>query len=274
MKNRHLIALDLDGTLLTDKKTISLRSKQTIQQAREQGHIVVIATGRPHRASSMYYRELALDTPMVNFNGAYTHHPLDANWDHHHSPLELNTAREIIHALQPFNVRNILAEVLDDVYLQNEDHSIKEIFSAGNPLIRTGNLHELLAEDPTSLLIHPHDEQIADIRTHLKEVHADVIEHRTWGAPWNVIEIVQTGIHKAYGLDRIAKHYNISPDKVIAFGDEDNDLEMLEYAGQGVAMGNGIDTVKTIANFTTKSNEEDGVALYLEEALLLNKKRK
>jgi 5-amino-6-(5-phospho-D-ribitylamino)uracil phosphatase len=272
MNSKHLIAVDLDGTLLTDKKIISDRSKKTLQLAREQGHIVVIATGRPYRASNIYYQELGLDTPMVNFNGAYIHHPVNDSWDPHHSPLQLKTAHEIIDALQKFNVRNILAEVIDDVYLQNDDHSIKEIFSMGDPLIKTGNLQELLAEDPTSLLIHPHDHQIDEIRKHLKEVHADVIEHRTWGAPWNVIEIVQTGIHKAYGLSKIANHYNIPSERIIAFGDEDNDLEMLEYAGQGIAMGNGIDSVKSIANFVTKTNEEDGIALYLEEALLLNKK--
>jgi 5-amino-6-(5-phospho-D-ribitylamino)uracil phosphatase len=269
---QHLIAIDLDGTLLTDEKTISLNSKHTIQKARDAGHIVVIATGRPHRASANYYTELNLNTPMVNFNGALIHHPLNRNWDHRHSPLDLTTAKSIIEALQSFNVKNILAEVLDDVYLQHDDDSIKDIFSAGNPLIKTGNLHELLLEDPTSLLIHPHDDHIDEIRSHLKELHADVIEHRTWGAPWNVIEIVQTGIHKAFGLKMIAEDYGIPQERIIAFGDEDNDLEMLEFAGQGIAMANGISSVKNIANSITKSNQEDGVALYLQEALRLNMK--
>lgn len=82
MNKQHLIALDLDGTLLTDNKIISTRTKHTIAKAKEQGHIVVISTGRPFRASYDYYKELDLNTPIVNFNGAYVHHPLDSNWEH------------------------------------------------------------------------------------------------------------------------------------------------------------------------------------------------
>ena len=96
MNKQHLIALDLDGTLLTDNKIISTRTKHTIAKAKEQGHIVVISTGRPFRASYDYYKELGLNTPIVNFNGAYVHHPLDSKWGTHHSPLELATAQEIV----------------------------------------------------------------------------------------------------------------------------------------------------------------------------------
>lgn len=75
MAERHLIALDLDGTLLKDDKTISPKTKTVLNKAREMGHVVMIATGRPFRSSELYYRELGLDTPIVNFNGAFIHHP-------------------------------------------------------------------------------------------------------------------------------------------------------------------------------------------------------
>ena len=77
---KHLIVLDLDGTLLTDQKTISKRTKNTLLKAKENGHEVMIATGRPYRASEVYYKELSLSTPIVNFNGAFVHHPLDNKW--------------------------------------------------------------------------------------------------------------------------------------------------------------------------------------------------
>ena len=105
MNKQHLIALDLDGTLLTDNKIISTRTKHTIAKAKEQGHIVVISTGRPFRASYDYYKQLDLNTPIVNFNGAYVHHPLDSNWGTHHSPLELATAQEIVRACFDFGVK-------------------------------------------------------------------------------------------------------------------------------------------------------------------------
>src|SRR5690625_4857585 len=108
MENKqHLIALDLDGTLLTDKKEISPRTKQTIIKAMEAGHVVVIATGRPHRSSIPYYHTLGLDTPMVNFNGALIHHPRDDKWDALHTPMPKRTALKIVEACYEVGVHNI-----------------------------------------------------------------------------------------------------------------------------------------------------------------------
>lgn len=76
----HLICLDLDGTLLNDNKEISSYTKQVLNELQQRGHQIMIATGRPYRASQMYYHELNLTTPIVNFNGAYVHHPKDKNF--------------------------------------------------------------------------------------------------------------------------------------------------------------------------------------------------
>lgn len=84
-----------------------------------------------------------------------------------------------------------------------------------------------------------------------------------------MIELIKSGINKAVGLEKITDYYGIPPERVIAFGDEDNDLEMLEFAGCGVAMGNGIEGVKSVANKVTKSNEEDGIAVFLKDYFAL-----
>ncbi len=269
MSKPHLIALDLDGTLLTNEKKITPRTKATIKKAKENGHIVVIATGRPHRASMTYYHELSLNTPMVNFNGAYTHHPADKYWGTYHSPLQLNTAKSIIETCHTFQVKNMFAEVINDVYAHRYDNDIHELFSLDDTTIKTGDLLYHLTEDPTSLLIFPENNQVDLIKKHLEEIHADLIEYRNWGTPWNVIEIIRAGISKATGLQQIADYYNIPSERVIAFGDEDNDLEMIEFAGHGIAMENAIDDLKNIAKTVTKSNEEDGIAIYLEKTLAL-----
>ncbi|MFC4559285.1 Cof-type HAD-IIB family hydrolase [Virgibacillus kekensis] len=271
---RHLIALDLDGTLLTDDKKISERNKQTVQKAMEAGHVVVIATGRPHRASINYYHELGMDTPMVNFNGALIHHPTDKKWDALHSPMPIETARKIVEACYDLNVHNILAEVRDTVYLDQYDDKIIEIFqsTSGEQPFIIGSLKNELEEDPTSLLIHPKEDHIRELRGHLDDYHAELIEHRKWGAPWNIIEIVKKGMNKAVGLQKIAHYYNIPQERIIAFGDEDNDLEMIDYAGVGVAMGNAIDELKSVAKHVTESNENDGIGAFLENYLKVNEK--
>ncbi|MCM3586117.1 Cof-type HAD-IIB family hydrolase [Mesobacillus maritimus] len=269
MPEKHLIALDLDGTLLKDDKTISDKNKKVLRKAREEGHIVMIATGRPFRSSEMYYKELDLDTPIVNFNGAFVHHPRNHNWGIHHSPLSIDVAKDIVEALDSFQFHNIIAEVVDDVYFHYHDEKLIDIFNLGSPSVTTGDLRRFLKQAPTSMLIHTEEDQLDKIRKHLSEVHAEVIDHRSWAAPWHVIEIVKYGLNKAVGLKKAADYFNIPSERIIAFGDEDNDLDMLEFAGKGIAMGNGIAAVKNIANDITLSNEEDGVGAYLNDALNL-----
>ncbi|MGI2327440.1 Cof-type HAD-IIB family hydrolase [Planococcus sp. YIM B11945] len=265
----HLIVLDLDGTLLTDQKVISDKTKTTLGKALDAGHQVMIATGRPYRSSEPYYRELGLTTPIVNFNGAFVHHPNDAKWGTHHTPISLDVVHEVVESMHDFNFYNIVAEVLDDVYVHYHDEKLMDIFRYGDPSITTGDLRNFLKADPTSMLIHAPIDKVPLIHDHLSSVHAEVIDHRRWGAPWHVIEIVKSGLSKAVGIDRVSKSLGISKEHIIAFGDEDNDMEMLDYAGVGVAMGNAIDPLKSIANEITLTNNEDGIAELLIERLKL-----
>ncbi|TQS75834.1 HAD family phosphatase [Ornithinibacillus gellani] len=270
MQNKqHLIAIDLDGTLLTDDKRISSRNKLILQKAMKEGHIVIIATGRPHRASIDYYHTLGLDTPMVNFNGALIHHPRDNKWRALHNPMPKRTALSVVDTCYQLDVHNIMAEIQDDVYLDKYDETFINIFqqtAKRNPFT-IGSLKQKLIDDPTSLLIYPKEDHITALRSNLDDHHAEVIEHRKWGAPWNIIEIVKKGMNKAVGLQKISHYYHIPQERIIAFGDEDNDLEMIDYAGVGVAMDNAIDELKSIASHVTKTNEEDGISVFLEEYL-------
>ncbi len=266
---QHLIVLDLDGTLLTDDKTISEKTKLTLEKAKEAGHQIMIATGRPFRASSVYYNELMLTTPIVNFNGALVHHPNNKSWQTIHSPMDISVVHDVVDSVDKYQYKNLIAEVMDDVYIHTEDQSMMDIFKMGEPNVSIGNLRKNLSDDPTSLLIHATEENVPSIRKHLEDVHAELIDHRRWGAPFHIIEIVKKGLNKAVGISHVAKDLGIPRDRIIAFGDEDNDLEMIEYAGIGVAMSNGIDQLKSIANEITLSNNEDGIANLLIERLKL-----
>jgi Cof subfamily protein (haloacid dehalogenase superfamily) len=265
MADNHLIVLDLDGTLLNNDKQISPRTKQVLSKLKENGHQIMIATGRPYRASEMYYRELGLNTPIVNFNGAFVHHPLLTSWGAFHSPLDINIAKDIVEACDEFEYHNIIAEVRDDVYFHYHDQKLIDLLKLGNPKVITGDLRNFLEQSPTSMLIHAEEEQVTQIREHLSEVHAEVIDHRSWATPFHVIEIVKSGLNKAVGIQRVADYMNIPRERIVAFGDEDNDLEMIDYAGTGVAMGNAISPLKTVANAITLTNEEDGIAIFLED---------
>lgn len=264
---KYLIALDLDGTLLNDEKIITDRTLRTLNYLKEQGHVIVIATGRPYRVSKQYYAQLNLDTPIVNMNGAYIHHPRNKNWKEIHNPMPINVAMDIIDTSYEVGVQNIMAEVIDQVYVDRDDNNpLVEYFIGGlEQQAIIGELRNTLQDNPSSMLIHPFEDRVDLIRNTIDKRHATVVDYRKWGAPFNVIEIVKSGMHKAFGLQIIAKEYGIPQERIIAFGDEDNDLEMIEYAGIGVAMGNGIDPLKNIAKEITITNTEDGVAYFLEQ---------
>ena len=266
---QHLIVLDLDGTLLTSKQTISPYTETILMKAKEAGHEIMIATGRPYRASQQYYKQLHLTTPIVNFNGAYIHHPLVASWNHIHTPISMEVVNDVVHSIHKYEYENLIAEIKDDVYLHKDDRSLMKILGNGNPMIVAGNLAETLPDNPTSLLIHAEEENVSTIRDHLQDVHAELIEHRRWGAPFSVVEVVRKGLNKAVGIDYIARQMGVPRDRIIAFGDEDNDLEMIDYAGVGVVMGDGIDQLKSIANEVTLSNNDDGIGHFLADRLNL-----
>ncbi len=91
---------------------------------------------------------------------------------------------------------------MDDVYVREIDEDKKHIFEFGSPNIFTGDLLNILNDHPTCLLIDAHDEHSSAIRQHLTDMHAEVIDHRKWGAPWPIIEIVKSGLNKAVGLQK------------------------------------------------------------------------
>lgn len=264
--NKKLIAIDLDGTTLNNQSRITSETKQAIQKVIDQGHIVSIATGRAFRTSTQFYKELQLDSPMVNYNGAWCHHPLDNQWKNgYHKSLNREIALSLT-SFQKYSMVNLIsAESRNQVYMDRETYYPYQVDPDKDPL-NPLPFHEMtLDEDPTSVNIFVENEKyIPYIQEKVIEQHGKEVEVRTWGGPSPTLEIVSVGIQKAMGVERIAHAYNIAQKDVLAFGDEANDFEMIQYAGLGVAMNNGINELKEISDdITAYSNNENGLADYL-----------
>lgn len=275
LRQKYLIAIDLDGTLLTDDKKITTPSKTMISNLIEQGHVVVIATGRSNRMSILYYNELGLNTPLINSNGAVLHHPLDNSWGNYHTPLSYKTAIEIVEACYELHSKNIIAAVHDSIYLDQYDKNIVSFYEQGHinhGSFIVGSVKEKLKENPTLMMLYPDKEYVDLLTNTLNDLHAEVIDHRNWGEPFHIIEVMNKQMNKAKALKQVADYYSIPKERIIAFGDEGNDLEMIDYAGIGVAMGNAIDELKSIANHVTSTNEEHGVASFLADYFQLQQK--
>ncbi|HZK23055.1 MAG TPA: Cof-type HAD-IIB family hydrolase [Atopostipes sp.] len=264
--NKKLIAIDLDGTTLNNHSLITSETKQAIQKVMTQGHIVSIATGRAFRTSNLFYKQLGLDSPMVNYNGAWCHHPLDTHWKNgYHKSLNREIALSLTSFQKYSEVRLISAESRNQVYMDREAYYPYQIDPEKEPLNPLPFQENTLGEDPTSVNIFVEDEKyIPYIQEKVIEQYGNDVEVRTWGGPSPTLEIVSLGIQKAMGVERIAQSYNIDQKDILAFGDEANDYEMIQYAGLGVVMNNGIEALQNIADdVTTYSNHENGLAEYL-----------
>lgn len=264
-KHTHLIAIDLDGTLLKDDKTISAKSKRVLQSLINLGHIVVIATGRSNQMSIYYYQELGLTTPIINSNGAHIHHPGHKAWGHFHHPIDNKTALDVIDLSYQMQTNNIVATVKDKVFMDKHSDDIIQYLEQNKTedTFSIGNLRDALKTDPTLLMIYPDLPTMDGLTKELASLHTEVVTYRNWGQPFHIIEVMSKGVNKASAIKQVANTFGIHQAEVIAFGDETNDLEMIEYAGIGVAMKNAADALKVLADQTTDSNEADGVANFL-----------
>ncbi|WP_027107522.1 Cof-type HAD-IIB family hydrolase [Lacticigenium naphthae] len=263
--NKKLIALDLDGTTLNNESQITARTKAVLTTLKNDGHIISIATGRPYRSSKQYYSELNLSSPIVNFNGALCHNPYDDNWNRqYHKTLSLELAHDMIKLRKWNHVLLVAIETKKHVYVSDSFIPYPDFFADSKKDIRILT-KDNLKENPTAISIFTsNNEQQPIIKNQIVAEYGNAVEVRTWGGDVPCLEIVAPGVQKALGVEQVAFEYAIERKDILAFGDEDNDFELIQFAGHGVAMKNGITKLKEIAaDVTTEENNEDGLANYL-----------
>ncbi|MCU5772342.1 sugar-phosphatase [Erwiniaceae bacterium BAC15a-03b] len=265
-----LIAIDMDGTLLNHQHNITPRVKEAIGRAREKGVYVVLATGRPYIGVARYLLELDLQQEgqfCITNNGALVQRAVNGDciaevtlsFDDY--LLFEQLSRELgvhLHALDKSRL-----------YTANKDiseYTVHEASLTGIPLHyrsvaemdRTLTFPKVMMIDSPELL----DSAIARIPAELHENYTIMKS-----APY-YLEILNKQVNKGAGVKALADQLGLAREEIMAIGDQENDLAMLEFAGTGVAMANGIDAVKAISQFVTKTNMEDGVALAIEKFVL------
>lgn len=261
---QHMIAIDLDGTTLNGQSQLSPLTIKTLRHLNQIGHLITIVTGRPYRTSKDIYRKLDIPTGIVNFNGALCHHPKQPDWlPSYHYELDREIAFEIFANQSALGIDVLMAEGRDQLFTSSLNYPDSPYYPKDES--RTALLtREALTYNPTALTILCDPKEQESLANRIESEYGDVVSVRTWGGVLPILEIVRSGIHKAIGVKQIADFYHIPRENIIAFGDEENDLEMIEYAGNGVAMANAIPELKALADDETKvSNDQDGLAHYL-----------
>lgn len=262
----RLIALDLDGTLLRSDKTISARTLQTIQTAREQGVIVAIATGRMYSTARAYGKLLGLgDMPMVLYAGGLIQTVETGKKLYEKTiPVEdaqtlLTMAKEQGWQMQTY-IDDVLRAAVSDRWVQGYERKTgAQAVICGDDFYQPqGPCNKILSRGPHEELL----QRKAYIDAHMPGKLQVLFSEDTF------LEIMPTEVDKGRGLQRLADLFGVSIEETMAVGDSQNDIDMLKAAGLSVTMENAHDEIKQIAGYVTASNDEDGVAQAIEKFVL------
>jgi Cof subfamily protein (haloacid dehalogenase superfamily) len=265
-----LIAIDLDGTLLNDQKELNPATVAAITAAKAAGIKVVLCSGRPLTGVRKFLRQLQLTDAgdfAISYNGAMVQHT-DTGAAVVASTISYADYRRIQDLADTLGVH---AHVLDDkqLYTANADiskYTVREAYLVDMPLFyRLPDsfpadkrfVKVMLIDDP-DLLANAAQQIPATFHQDYYIVNSEPF----------FLEFMNKSVSKGNAVTTLAKHLNLSMAEVMAIGDRENDLSMIQAAGTGVAMGNAIPEVKAAAQVVTATNENDGVEQAIREYAL------
>ncbi|MBE6024933.1 MAG: sugar-phosphatase [Cellulosilyticum sp.] len=260
-----LIAVDMDGTLLREDKTISDRTKTAIRKAVEKGVRVVLASGRPIDGLERYLKELNLlsdDDYVMSFNG---------------SVIQNVKTRQMVS-------KNILkGSDLQRLYALSKEIGVNiHAFTKAGCITPKMNEYSELEGRINGIEVHEVDFDTIDpeedvikvmfidpqpvLEEAMRHIPESFFEEYTVvrSAPF-FLEFLNKASSKGTGVKALAEYLGIKQEEIICIGDAGNDLDMIQFAGLGVAMGNAFEEVKEAADYITCDNDEDGVAHVIEK---------
>ena len=281
----RLLALDLDGTLLSSRGVISSRNREALELARERGVKIAVVTGRRFRDARPLALELGLDVPVIAHNGALTKHAKTLETVAV-TPLPLAAARSILQIGRRMNADLLVSDdphgsgvmvydqsskgnpaLLRYVAWANRDHG-----KDGSGVFEVDSLEEYLDHDPVHVAFSGYCAPMAELEQVLRnELEPNVKIFRTAYPQLNftLLDMVHPAVSKGSGVAAAANELGIEREDILAIGDNFNDLEMLRFAGTGVVMANAEPDLLNLPGLhRTASNDEDGVALAIEKFIL------
>lgn len=263
-----LLAFDLDGTLIAAHQAISHFTKSVLTRLRERGILSTIATGRILPAVTAFADDLEIDIPLILSNGgilqnrrgeltAFTALPLDVIQD---------TIRVAAH-LQ----RDLVIYICEDIYVLRNNDNISPTYGKMSAYLHEVGSWDAIADklpgaNKCVIVDQTTEQNLVEAEAALREMlDGRAVTLRSSKA---LLEVQPNGITKASGLRQLADALGISLEQVIAFGDYDNDAEMLQAAGLGVAVGEATPACLASADLLVAAPEADGPAHFLEEFFL------
>ena len=258
---KKVLVLDIDGTLTNSQKVITGNTKKAIIDAMKRGHKVMLASGRPTPGMRKYAEELELsnyDGYLLSFNGGKIIHCKTGE-----IIFQKVLPSVVIKSLYKFAMEKecgLITYLGDDIILATKKDEYIEIESKINGMEckEVTNFVDYVSDySLNKMLMTAPPEKAAILVEELQERFKDILS--IYRSEPFFIEIMPKNVDKAASLDRMLTSLGLTKDDAICCGDGFNDKSMIEYAGVGVAMENAQPAVKEVADYITKSNDEDGI---------------
>lgn len=270
-----MLICDIDGTLLNSKGELTPGVIAAVQEAHQKGLIVTLATGRHLRGVVPIVEKLGVNVPVILSNGAIIVDPMKQETMLHHT-IDLETTHAILDVIKKHDLWSSLFfhefAGIDTFYDRDPGFPEAYYFVQQDPTITklVPDLKEITHANPLKVLLLEKTEKVLPLVEDLRKLdykfNMVVSGHDFPG--YTFLELNPYGITKASGIVHLAKLLGLDQSEIAAVGDNVNDIEMIEHAGLGVAMGNAAQELKAKAALLTKSNDEDGVAYLIREHLL------
>lgn len=273
----RLLALDVDGTLLDPGGVLRPAVREAVRATRRQGISVVLCTGRRYRTALPVLAELELKGPVVIHNGVVVKDGLSGRTLHHsYLPAEIyapalaamrSVSPPLVYVDQFHEGLDIVAEPASRVhpfqaeYMKDTRDVTKVVGSLDGPPSQAIVMLSCMADQASLRALH------TEVETTLPgRVRTNFLLNKSYRG--HILEIVSAASGKWPALHKVARERGIVADEIIAIGDDNNDAEMIEAAGLGIAMGNAEARVKARADYVARSNAEDGVVEAIERFIL------
>ena len=262
---KYLIVLDLDGTLMMDFSTYDEETFEYLNMLREQGHIIMLATGRPYRSSHFVYELLHLNTPLINYNGARVTNPTDPNFPITDLRIDRDDLLTIIEHIRPCLI-NVFCEIIDDIYVMNYNEEIHPFLHVDGGNLHIGEIKDILPGNPNGALFFIDKDNIKLFEDYINNEYQGKLLSRYWFSEgYHIVEIYNPLVDKSNGFLDAVKYYNINPNNTIAIGDGHNDIGLLNAAKVKVAMKDSHPELLKIATYVTDDCFHQGVLKFLKE---------
>ena len=265
-----LVAIDMDGTLLNSKKELLEETKQYFKDfhKKETETLLVLCTGRPETGIRPYLKDLGYleeNHYIISQNGANIYESrtgkrvMDAFLDSAAIQKWIELGKK--HGI------SVMGAGVDYYYCFDQEPTEWMEFDVK---LVSGKLKriptkESLNTDFYKILLMGDEEQLNEFETFIPQEWRD--EFYVVRSQKYLVEVLTKGVNKAFGLEKLAQKLNIEPSEIAAIGDAANDIEMLEYAGLAIAMGNASEEVKAIADIVTDTNENNGVIKAIDKLI-------